>query len=208
MSKKISLICLNCKKEYFVLPYRKNKSDFCSKSCNAKYHYKDSLGKIDHSHLIGNKHRKGIPASNPYKKGHIPWNKGKRGLHLSPKTEFKKGQKPLNLLEIGTISLRKDKHNKIRQFIKISGNKWEEYAKYQYKKYIGEIRKGNIIHHKDFDCLNDNPDNLEQLTRAEHINKHRQQMRELKCKVCGVEISGSFIDDIGKLCFNCARISV
>ena len=27
----------------------------------------------------------------PFKKGHIPWNKGLKGIHLSKKTEFKKG---------------------------------------------------------------------------------------------------------------------
>lgn len=29
-----------------------------------------------------------------YEKGHIPWNKDKKGIHLSPKTEFKKGNIP------------------------------------------------------------------------------------------------------------------
>lgn len=30
------------------------------------------------------------------KKGHIPWNRGKKGIHLSPKSEFKKGFTPWN----------------------------------------------------------------------------------------------------------------
>ncbi len=29
-----------------------------------------------------------------FKKKHIPWNKGLKGIHLSPKSEFKKGQRP------------------------------------------------------------------------------------------------------------------
>lgn len=32
-----------------------------------------------------------------FKKKHKPWNKNKKGIHLSPETEFKKGQKPWNL---------------------------------------------------------------------------------------------------------------
>lgn len=31
-----------------------------------------------------------------FKKGHKPWNKGKKGLHLSPETQFKKGIPPWN----------------------------------------------------------------------------------------------------------------
>ena len=88
----IELICKFCNKKYLVKKWRKDKSKFCSTSCNAKYNYKKRLGKIDHSHLIGNKHRQGYPASNPFKKGYTPWNKGKKGIHLSPKTEFKKGR--------------------------------------------------------------------------------------------------------------------
>jgi len=202
---KVKLICLNCEEIYFVSPYRKNESKFCSHSCTAIYNYKNGLGKIDHKHLIGNKFRQGKIPTNAFKKGLIPWNKGKKGLHLSPATEFKKGQNLNKILSLNTISLRKYK-NQIRRFIKIDDNKWELYAIYQYKKYIGEIRKGNIIHHKDFDCLNDEPENLEQLTRKEHINIHRFQLKELKCKICEAKISGSFIEDIGKLCFACARV--
>lgn len=29
-----------------------------------------------------------------FKKGHTPWNKGMKGIHLSPKSEFKKGEHP------------------------------------------------------------------------------------------------------------------
>lgn len=33
------------------------------------------------------------PNKTSFKKGNIPWTKGKKGIHLSIKTEFKKGQK-------------------------------------------------------------------------------------------------------------------
>ncbi len=42
-----------------------------------------------------------------FEKGHIPWNKGIKGLHLSPSTEFKKGHLPANTKYDGCLSLRK-----------------------------------------------------------------------------------------------------
>ena len=37
--------------------------------------------------------RKGVWNGFGFKKGHIPWNKDLKGIHLSPKSEFKKGMR-------------------------------------------------------------------------------------------------------------------
>lgn len=70
--------CTICKKEYQVKPYRSHTAKFCSFKCHGL-----SL------------------------KGNSPWNKGKKGIHLSPKTEFKKGHKPLAPFKKGVIPWNK-----------------------------------------------------------------------------------------------------
>lgn len=52
--------------------------------------------------------------------------------------------------------------------------------KYIWEKYFGEIPQGCIIHHKDENKLNWDIDNLELLTRSEHLSKHRGVVRRKK----------------------------
>ena len=40
--------------------------------------------------------KKGVYVGFGFKKGQKVWNKGKKGIHLSPQSEFKKGMKPWN----------------------------------------------------------------------------------------------------------------
>ena len=44
----------------------------------------------------------------------------------------------------------------------------------EWVKYNGEIPKGMVVHHKDENKMNWNISNLELLTRAEHIRKHKE----------------------------------
>lgn len=44
----------------------------------------------------------------------------------------------------------------------------------EWVKHNGEIPKGMIVHHKDENKMNWNISNLELLTRAEHIRKHKE----------------------------------
>ena len=124
----------------------------------------------DNSYLVGNKFAKGYkPTNSPFVKGFTPWNKGIKGLHLSTATEFKSGLVPCNKMAIGVITQRKTKGGKIRQFIKIDEpNKWEEYSQYIWSKFYGSIIKGDIIHHMDGDCCNNEIDNLIALPRYDH----------------------------------------
>ena len=128
----------------------------------------------DNSYLKGNQYAKGnSPNKTSFKKGMKSWNKGKKGIHLSPKTEFKKGQKSINHLPVGSKTIRIDKGGKNRNWIKIDEpNKWIEYAKFVWLKHNGEIPKGYLIHHIDENTLNDNIDNLALLTRKAHFEIH------------------------------------
>ena len=130
--------------------------------------------KRDNSYLKGNQYAKGCgPNKTSFKKGMEPWNKGKKGIHLSPATEFKKGQKSINHLPVGSRTERKDKNDKIRRWIKVDEpNKWIEYAKFVWIKHNGEIPKGYLIHHINEDTLDDNIDNLALLTRKAHFEIH------------------------------------
>ena len=128
----------------------------------------------DNSYLIGNQFAKGHkPNKTSFKKGHIPWNKGIKGIHLSPVTEFKKGQKSLRWVLVGTKTIRKDKHGVKRRWIKIAEpNKWEEYARFVWKKHFKKIFKEDVIHHLDGNRLNDKIDNLIALPRKIHPKIH------------------------------------
>lgn len=177
----IKKICEACKKEYFVENYRDKKSRFCSRKCQGKWSVDNVLSKIDKSYLIGNQFRKNKTPTNSFKKGHIPWNKNVKGLHLSKQTEFKKGNKPKTYKTIGTICQRNMKNGKVRNFIKVEEpNKWELYAVFLVKQAGIKIQKGSVVHHINKNCLDDRIENLIVLTRSEHINIHRNDLKPNK----------------------------
>ena len=128
----------------------------------------------DNLYLTGNQFAKGNkPNGTSFKEGHKTWNKGLKGMHFSPKTEFKKGQKGINWEAVGSISYRMGKCNKKRRWIKIAEpNIWIEYAKFIWIKNNGKIPKGYLIHHSDENTLNDTINNLCLLTRKEHFERH------------------------------------
>lgn len=128
----------------------------------------------DNSYLIGNQYAVGHkPNRGSFKKGLIPWNKNLKGIHLSPGSEFKKGQVSINWTPVGTITTRIDKSKFQRKFIKISEpNNWIEYAKVVWMQNNGLIPKGYIIHHINRNTLDDVIDNLALVTRKAHFEIH------------------------------------
>lgn len=117
-----------------------------------------------------------------FKPGQTSWNKGVKGLHLSPATEFKKGRQSLRKMPIGSVTIRQRKRDKKpRAWVKIAEpNIWRERAKVVWEDARGPLPKGYVIHHRDRDTLNDALHNLQALTRAEHINEHRHDLARAK----------------------------
>jgi len=116
----------------------------------------------------------------PFKKGYTPWNKGinlpyevwnkgLKGIHLSQRTEFKKGHK-LSMKKNGIIGQSIDKEGRVRLYI----NKQQIF-----RSHINWIRhnqmpipKGFVVHHRDMDKNNDNINNLLLLPSTLHKQMH------------------------------------
>ena len=105
--------------------------------------------------------RKPAVSKNVFKKGHIPWNKGKKNIHVSQRTEFKKGDTPVNWRLVGTIRKRRWKNGTTTRFIKVAEpNKWIPFTRWLWIQEYGEIKEDDKIVHIDRDSLNDSMDNL------------------------------------------------
>ncbi len=137
---------------------------------------------LKYQSLLGNQYAKGNdPNKTSFSKGNIPWNKGKKGIHLCPQSEFKKGQRSINWTMVGTIRIRIDKNKTSRKWIKVEEpNVWIEHSKFIWVKNRGNIPNGFLVHHIDKNALNDDILNLSLVTRAAHINLHREELNKAK----------------------------
>ena len=174
----VKLQCKICRNPFLVLPYRAKTSKCCSNKCAGKYRGPKLIGNKGPLGCIPwNKNKKGIHLSpkSEFKRGHKTWNKGANGLHLSPESEFKKGHTRTPRDPIGTIKIRKRYSRKAspRKFIKVAHpNVWIYNARFVFGK-LHKLIPGMVVHHADEDSLNDVPSNLKQLTRAEHARVHK-----------------------------------
>lgn len=169
--------CMICGEAFFVPPYRKDKAKYCSKSCRsaaiARKHLNKGPKPWASANLDGHRHKSG----SRFKKGHIPWNKGVKGIRLSPSTEFKKGRESEKSMPVGSVTVRRDKNGVDRAWVKIGEpSKWMERSRVVWEAVNGPIGRGMVIHHKDKNAMNDDIDNLECLTRSQHIEKHRDDL--------------------------------
>lgn len=125
-----------------------------------------------------------------YRKGNTPWNKGRKGLYLSPATEFQPGSlhgaAARKLKPIGSVTTRRDKTCRKRRWIKVRphGNGRDAYiplARHLYELEHGPIPTGTFVVHADGDTLNDDPDNLLLMDRRRLIawqQRIRPKMKE------------------------------
>ena len=144
--------CDECGKEFSKSRLTKRtKHTFCSRKCFGKY---SGRARIESG----------------------TWNKHLKGKRLSPNTEFKKGVLLPHAKPVGSLSVRQHHDDSPRNWIKLAQpSLWIPLAHYVWISANGEIPRGCIVHHKDRNTLNDDLGNLELLTRAQHINEHRDE---------------------------------
>jgi hypothetical protein len=108
-----------------------------------------------------------------FKKGNIPWNKELKGIHLSPKSEFKADGSCSGTNSASWKGGIQD-NKRDGKYLWTSKGQRVRLARANYIKKYGEIPKGFVIYHIDGDKDNDDISNLEAISRAELIKRNRR----------------------------------
>lgn len=123
--------------------------------------------------VIGVEHR--------FKKGHVPFNKGKKqSEYMSDEqikkcsaTQFKKGNLPHNTKRDHIISLRTDSSaNKKYYHIRLGKAKWIAYHTYLWEQANGKLPENHIVIFKDNNPMNCVLENLEAISRSENMKRN------------------------------------
>ena len=101
-----------------------------------------------------------------FKKGHIPFNKGKKGIGGWEPTQFKKGSKPWNYKPVGTVRTNTDGYVEIKI---ADPNKWKAKHIILWEEANGPVPKGHVVIFADGDKQNVVLDNLILVSRRELV---------------------------------------
>lgn len=134
---------------------------------NEKFEYQFSSeqirGALDNYNL-----KNGIKTQ--FKKGHVPYNKGTKGVSKPNKTSFKKGQVPANKRKVGSERVNVDGYTEI----KVSEpNIWRRKHDVIYEKYNGKIPPNHVVIFADRDKSNLDINNLVLVSRKQLITLNR-----------------------------------
>jgi hypothetical protein len=92
-----------------------------------------------------------------------------------------KGHGKDELYGIGAIVYRKRQNRcePARAYIKVaSPHEWIPLSRWRWEQSFGPIPDGMCVHHKDGDRGNDDIDNLQVVSKAEHLEIHRPEFQE------------------------------
>lgn len=114
------------------------------------------------AYLKNNKLKNGLGGQ--FKKGHIPVNKGTKGMMKPNKTSFVKGHIPGNYRSVGSERINKEGYIEIKI---CDPNKWALKHNFIYEKEVGKVPKGHALFFLDQNRENVSIDNLTLITRQE-----------------------------------------
>lgn len=112
-------------------------------------------------------------------RGLNPWNKNKKGIHLSPETEFKAGEEHTGENHPSWKGGEQVPENDCTH-IWTATNERKRKPRMIYEEAHGLIPKGYVIYHKDGDKRNDALDNLEAISRGELMQRNAVEARQKK----------------------------
>ena len=127
-----------------------------------------------------------------FKKGHVPANKGKKGVGGWAPTQFKKGHKPANYKPVGTERVNTDGYVEI----KIADPRtWKGKHKIIWEAANGPVPPGHVLIFADGNKLNVNLENLLLITRRELavMNKKGLIANKAELTKAGVMVAGIFL---------------
>lgn len=136
-----------------------------------------------------------------FKKGQKAWNKGMKGLDLAgengKKTQFKKGQNPVNYRPVGSERVNVDGYVEIKI---ADPNKWQLKHRFIWEKANGEFPKGHAIIFGDGDRFNFDLDNLILITRRQllYLNNNNLIQNDAELTRTGIKIA-DILSKIGEL---------
>jgi len=171
----VTLICKNCGKKR-IIQYKRRNMKFCSLSCATIYNNKRRI----YDYMKGNNNpakRKEVrqKLSQKLKGKKHPWMEGKNNPNHKSNGGMKQSAKD-KLSKLAKIRLRdKTKHPNWKGGITLSdrGDAWTEELRTsirQRDKFVCQIcnKNGFVVHHIDYDKMNNNPNNLITLCQSCH----------------------------------------
>lgn len=113
-----------------------------------------------------------------FPKGHVPANKGTKGMSSRNRTTFAMGNVPINRVEIGTERLRRDGYVWVKVQDGCKNANWKAKHVMAWESANGPVPKGHVVMIADGDPWNCTADNLLLATKAEvvrfnHMRLHR-----------------------------------
>lgn len=137
-----------------------------------------------------------------FKKGRTPYNKGMKGVFHGPThTQFKKGQKSINYLPVGSERVNKDGYI----IIKVSDlgsyqDRWKLKHRVLWEEEKGPLKKGEVVIFLDGNKQNVDINNLSLIKRSTllELNKHDLIKDESELTEIGINIAKLY-DSINKM---------
>ena len=118
-----------------------------------------------------------------WQRGNRPWNAGRKGWQAGGRarlTKFKKGHRGARQKPVGSVRRERD-----GMMIKVAEPRlWVPLARYVWEQNFGKISAGGIVRLKDRNPENCAPENLQLVTRAEHVRLNWKPRGPVRKPIC------------------------
>lgn len=115
--------------------------------------------------------RNKLKSATQFPKGHVPFNKGRKGIHLSRETEFKKGHLPANTQYDGCVTVRVHKGTPMK-WIRLAQSQWLPLHHHKWIQKHGAIPPRHIIAFKNGNTLDCRMRNLRLMSKGENARRN------------------------------------